>query len=130
MSVIGRFKRAFTNIIIKSKAGEVIGLDQAILIFTNPQSGRILEFPVNYFQKADLVYALFPIDEACRKKFEHGAPVKILIKSQTYNAWANLLDVDEVGKIEGLEGTEFLQRLDDMQDGKSRKYCVVKVKIS
>ncbi len=141
MPLFERLRNAVTKAILKSPARSLISRETAMLTFTDPQSGKYLTFPVIYEKIDNLILVFYPRKEACWKKFEHGAPVKIVIDGETYSGWAEVFDEKQTGFQPILSKSEMADQF--LPEDSSREdysfaelqaaltdICILKIKLS
>jgi hypothetical protein len=141
MSFLNKLRDAVTKMILKSPIHPIISQDIAILTLTDPQSGNYLSYPVG-FEKMENAYLMIRRGkEICWKKFEHGAPVQLVLDGIKHEGWAVQFSESELDFTSVMSGSELVRKYlpEDYDHGTASisewksalaDICVLKVKIS
>jgi len=92
MPILDDLKIPLEKIILNSPLHGLLSDDLALISFTDHLTGKRLSFSVEYQKEKRFIRVLCPRKGKCWKKFTYGAPVKILIRGEAHQGWAEIID--------------------------------------
>ena len=95
MSIFDNLKNPLEKIILKGPLHGLLSEDRAVISFSDPRTGKLLSFSVEYQKEKRFIRIICSRMENCWQKFIFGSPVEILIRGIPYRGWAEIIEDPE-----------------------------------